>query len=276
MIGATADKWETQKNETVLLAAMPKLGKTMVATSGPLPMVVVACDLGKLSIPPAQDRSQILVLPYQDLTREMGDQGTTVVKKDVFTRMMRDLYSVAKAVKSGEPLQLEKSEAFPEGLMFPTPRTVVLDGFTRLNQMMVDGRLSMNNLQYTEDLSKEIRFNFWGKRLTDVYAMVQQYASLKLNVVITSWVKAQMTKDGQPTGVWLPDIGGAMDLRTAGVVGSALLCYSRAGKYYVRVQPDGMYPWCGIRDKISTVGEVDVTIDAKNPLPWTKLFGGGV
>lgn len=268
MIGTTADLWETQRNETVLLAAMPKLGKTMVATSGPLPMVVVACDLGKLSIPPSQDRSQILVLPYQELTREMGDQGTTVVKKDVFTRLMRDLYNVAKAVKAGTPIELEN------GVTFPVPRTIVLDGFTRLNQMIIDGKLALNNLQYTEDLSKEIRFNFWGKRLTDVYAVVQQFASLKLNVVITSWIKAQMSKEGQPTGVWLPDIGGAMDLRTAGVVGSALLCYARGGKYYVRTQPDGIYPWCGVRDRVGMSAEVDVTITSQSPLPWEKLFGG--
>lgn len=268
MIGATADKWETQKNETVLLAAMPKLGKTMVATSGPLPMVVVACDLGKLSIPPSQDRSQILVLPYQELTREMGDAGTTVVKKDVFTRLMSDLYGVAKAVKAGAPIELE------DGTVFPTPKTIVLDGFTRLNQMIIDGKLALNNLQYTEDLSKEIRFNFWGKRLTDVYAVVQQFASLKLNVVITSWVKAQVGKDGGQTGVWLPDIGGAMDLRTAGVVGTSLLCYARGGKYYVRTQPDGIYPWCGIRDRIGIPAEVDVTITAQEPLPWNRIFGG--
>lgn len=269
MQGSTADKWSVQQHETVLLAAMPKLGKTMVATSGPLPMVVVACDLGKLSIPPAQDRSQILVLPYQELTRALSDQGTTTPQRDVFTRLMRDLYSVAKAIKSGAPIELEG------GVTFPTPKTVVLDGFTRLNQMIIDGKLALNNLNYTEDLSKEIRFNFWGKRLTDVYAVVQQFASLKVNVVITSWLKAQMSKEGQPTGVWIPDIGGAMDLRTAGVVGTALLCFAKSGgKYFVRTQPDGLFPWCGIRDRIGTPAELDVTITPAAPLPWKTLFGG--
>jgi hypothetical protein len=171
-------------------------------------------------------------------------------------------------VKEERPIELEG------GITFPVPKTIVLDGFTRLNQMIVDGKLALNNLQYTEDLSKEIRFNFWGKRLTDVYAVVQQFASLKLNVVITSWIKAQSSKDGQPTGVWLPDIGGAMDLRTAGVVGSALLCYARGGKYYVRTSPDGIYPWCGIRDQIGVPAEVEVTITPDNPLPWKRLFKG--
>ena len=82
-------------------------------------------------------------------------------------------------------------------------------------------------------------------------------------------------KEGNETGVWLPDVGGKMDLLTAGMVGAALFCYSRAGKFYVRQQSDGAYPWVGIRDKYGLQPEVEVTIDpsGKLPMPFERVFG---
>lgn len=268
MQGVTANLWVTQEYETVLVAGMPKLGKTTLATSGPLPMVVIACDLGKLSICPGQDRSQILVLPYQDLTREMGDLGTSSPKRDVYTKLMRDLAEIARSIKNGEPLKLE------DGTEFPTPQTVVLDGFSRLNNMLVDGKLSLNGKQYVEDLDKQARFNFWGKRLTDVYTTLQQFASFKkCHLVITSWVKAQIGKDNEPTGAIIPDIGGAMDIKTAGVVANTLLVESRGGKYFVRTKPDAKYPWLGLRDNYTAGAEIDITVDPTKPgTPWEKVF----
>lgn len=274
MNGIKASEWVTQEFETVLVVAKPKLGKTTFATSAPTPMVVVACDLGKLSIYPGTKRDEILVLPYQDLTREMGDLGTSNPKRDIFTKLMRDLSDIARAIKLGEPLKME------DGTEFPTPKTVVLDGFTRLNSMMVDGKLALSNKQYTEDLDKSVRFNFWGKRATDIYTVIQQYASFKkCNVVITSWVYAE-TKTGPDgssfeTGRWLPDIGGKNNLRTAGVVANSILCdYDHIKKQYViRTKPDSRYDWLGLRDKFDLASEIDVTYEKGKPGPWEKIFG---
>jgi hypothetical protein len=275
MQGTKASEWVTQEFETVLVAGQPKLGKTTFATSAPTPTVIVACDLGKLSIYPGANRDEILVLPYQELTREMGDLGTSNPKKDVFVQLMRDLAAISRSIKAGEPLKLE------DGTEFPTPKTVILDGFTRLNDMLVDGKLALSGKSYVEDLEKQIRFNFWGKRATDIYTQIQQYASLKkCHVVITSWIQAEMKTDmtGQSveTGVWLPSIGGKNNLRTAGVVSNAVVVESKGGKYVVRTKPNSKYPWLGLRDNFVTPEEVDVTYVAGGKSPWEKVYGKGV
>jgi hypothetical protein len=269
MQGTTADKWKTQTFWSVLLAGAPKgAGKTTLALSAPVPMVVVSCDLGRLSIPPGVDRSQVLVLPYHDLTRILGDQGTSHPQKDIYVKLLRDLAAIYRAVKGQQPVELDDKSTFP------TPLTVVLDGVSRLNTMLVDGRCAMNNIEYPDDLDKAKRFGFWGKRLADILTVVQQFASLPCNVILTTWIDPKKDKEGNETGVWLPDVGGKMDLLTAGIVGAALFCYSRAGKFYVRTQSDGQYPWVGVRDRYDLKPEIDVTIAQGQPLPFERVFGG--
>lgn len=275
MQGKTANEWETQEFESVYIGGKPKMGKTSTATSAPTPMVFVACDLGKISFWPGAKRDQILVLPYQDLTREMGDQGTSNPKKDIFIQLMRDLSDIARSIKTGTPLKLA------DGTEFPTPVTVVLDGFTRLNSMMVDGKLSLQGKAYTEDLDKTIRFNFWGKRGTDVYTILQQYSSFKkANVVITGWIKAEKRQlpDGSSveTGRWLPDVGGANDLKTAGVVANTVLADfdSTTKEYVLRTKPDSRYDWLGLRDNFTSTSPLPVTYKPGDKSPWEKLFAG--
>lgn len=274
MQGVVATQWVTQEYETVLIAGNPKLGKTTLATSAPGPIALIACDLGKLSIYPGTKREELLVLPYQDLTREMGDLGTSNPKVDVFRRLTRDLNEIYKAIRDEQPLKVEGQADFP------TPRTLVLDGFSRLNDMLVDGKLAMQNKAYVEDLDKAMRFSFWGKRAQDIYTIIQQFASLKkCHVVITSWMQAE-TKTGEDgksyeTGVWWPSVGGKNNMRTAGVVSNAVVVEGRGGKFYARTKPDGKYPWLGLRDNFTTPAEVDVTYVPGGPSPWVKLFGKG-
>lgn len=274
MQGMTADKSEIQKHHVIQVAGGPKLGKTDFATSAPTPMVVIACDLGEITIYPGAKRDEILILPYQEVTRKIGSAGETIPQRDVFNRLMRDLNTIQASIRAHEPLKLEG------GVEFPTPKTVVLDGFSRLNTMLVDGKLAMNNKLYTDDLDKSIRFNFWGKRGTDIYALVQIYASLGVNAIITSWIKAEVktSAEGQSyeTGVLLPDIGGANDRKTPGTVASSVMCVSRGGKYYIRTKPDATTPWLGVRNRFDLPTDVDVT-HGSNPKPednpWRKVFG---
>jgi hypothetical protein len=273
MQGTTADKREKQNAHIVQIAAGPKLGKTDFATSAPSPLIVIACDLGEVTIYPGAKKEEILILDYQAVTRMINPGGSNPTR-DVYSRLMKDLQEVYVAAKAHTPLKLE------DGSEFPAPKTIVLDGFSRLNTMLVDGRLAMNNLSYTDDLPKNIRFNFWGKRGTDVYAIIQQYASLDVNVVITSWIKAEVKNNAEgqsyDTGILLPDIGGAMDRKTPGTVASSIMCVSRGGKYYIRTKPDATTPWLGVRNRFDLPYEVEVTHDAhpSGLTPWEKIFGG--
>ena len=275
MQGILSSNWKKQESHVVLVAAGPKLGKTNFATSAPTPMIVLSFDLGELTIYPGAKRDEILVLDYQQLTREMESTGSSMPTRDVYGKLMREIQAIYKAAKSGESIKLD------DGTEFPTPKSIVLDGFSRLNTMMVDGKLLLNGggVQYTDDLSAAIRWSFWGKRGTDVYTMLQQFASLNINVIFTSWIKTEMkndpvTKIGYETGILLPDIGGAMDRKAPGTVGSAIMCVSRGGRYYIRTKPDASTPWIGVRNRFDLPMDVDVTHGA-NPTgksPWNLIF----
>lgn len=274
MQGILSSNWKKQESHVVLVAAGPKLGKTDFATSAPTPMVVLSFDLGELTIYPGAKREEILVLDYQQLTREMGDMGSSLPTRDVYGKLMREIRVIYQAAKAGEAIRLD------DGTEFPAPKTIVLDGFSRLNTMMVDGKLLLNGggVSYTDDLASAVRFSFWGKRGTDVYTMLQQFASLNINVVITSWIKAEIKSDGggqsHETGQLLPDIGGAMDRKAPGTVGSAVTCVSKLGKYYIRTKPDANMPWIGVRNRFDLPMDVDVTHGA-NPTgksPWDLIF----
>ena len=272
LVGNTADLWATQERITVLIAGMPKgAGKTTLAISATEPgqsTVVMACDLGRLSIPPNVDKSQVLVLPYQEVTRKLDGHGGSKPLKDIFNKITGDMYEVYLSVRDQKALTLAG------GKEFPPPTNLVVDGLSRLNSMLVDGQCAMGSIDDPGDITKEQRFNFWGKRLRNMLTLVEQFASLPCNVFMTTWIDAAKDSSGSPTGVWLPDVGGKMDLLTAGIVGAALLAYSRQGRFYVRTTADGIYPWCGVRDTYGLKAEVDVTIERKpgEKSPWRRIF----
>jgi hypothetical protein len=267
------NEWQTQDRITALVCGHPKgAGKTTLAISVTKPnqtTAVVACDLGRLSIPPSVKREQLLVFPYQEVTRKMDETGNSKPLRDVFIKLTGDLYTIYCAVKEQKAIKIEG------GREFPPPDNIVIDGMSRLNSMLVDGQCAMNNIADPSDVSKEQRFAFWGKRLRNTLTIVEQFASLPCNVVMTTWVDAVKDSEGKPTGVWLPDIGGKMDLLAAGTVGASLFAYSVAGKFKVRTQADGMYPWVGIRSRYGLPAEIDVTITgaAGEKAPWERVFG---
>ena len=272
--GQLASDIITQQRRTYLVAGTPKLGKTTFALSGVREhefAIVVSCDLGEVTLPPWLDRRQVLILPYHALTREMEGDGNSKPVKDVFLKLTGDLFEIYKSVTEGRPLNLTEGS-------FPVPQWVVLDGMSRLNNMLIDGQLAMNNMRDPGELDNKA-FKFWGKRLRNTLTVVEQFASLPVNVGMTSWVEQTRDSTGVFTGVWYPDIGGKMDLLTAGTVSAAMLVNSRQGKYYVRVQPDGQYPWLGVRNRFGLPAEIDVTIGASTTrppagqTPWEKVFG---
>jgi len=185
-------------------------------------------------------------------------------------RLTGDLYAIYRAVKDQTALPLG------DGKEFPLPQNIIIDGMSRLNAMLVDGQCALNNIADPSDLDNKA-YKFWGKRLRDTLCIVEQFACLPCNVAMTTWIDQVKDGDGKPTGVWLPDVGGKMDLLTPGTVGAALYAFSRQGKFFVRTKADGAYPWVGVRDRYTLAGEIDVTVDATpaGRVPaWQRIFGG--
>ena len=272
LTASLASEWAVQTRETVIIAGNPKgAGKTTFALSATKPgqrTVVVACDLGKLSIPPMVDKSNVLVVPYQALTREISEGHSRPVK-DVYLKLTGDLYEIYDSIRKDRAIRLDG------GREFAPPHNVILDGVSRLNGMLVDGQCSLNNILDPSDLDNKA-FKFWGKRLRDILAIVEQFASLPCNVILTAWVEEKKTPDGQGTGVYFPDVGGKMDVLAAGEMSNAIYGYSRQGKFFVRTKADGSTPWIGMRDRYTGIpAEIDVTIEGKpgEKSPWSKVFG---
>ncbi len=268
--GWTLNEWGIQLYDSVLIAGMPKgAGKTTLAMTAIRPddyAAVVLCDLGKLSGTSLVNPEHVLVLPNQTLTRELNGSGNSAPVKDVFLKLTGDLYKVYRSVKDQTAIKLQ------DGKEFPPPNVVILDGMSRLNTMLVDGQCALQNILDPSDLDNKA-FKFWGKRLRNILTIVEQFASLPCTVVMTTWLDPVKTSDGTATGVWLPDIGGKMDVLTAGTVGAALHAFSRQGKFYVQTRSDGQYPWCGVRDRYGLAPEIDVTISAQNQVrPWQRIF----
>jgi hypothetical protein len=142
--------------------------------------------------------------------------------------------------------------------------------------MLVDGQCALNNIADPSDLDNKA-FKFWGKRLRDVLCLVEQFVCLPVNVILTTWIDQSKDGEGKPTGVWLPDIGGKMDLLTVGEVGAAILAYSESTSggvsYKVRTKPDGMFPWINVRDVYTMPTTIDVTIKGGVEKPaWDRIF----
>lgn len=277
--GSLLSEWTTQERETVLIAGLPKgAGKTTLALSVALTKAprtaIIACDLGKLSIPPGVDPKNVLVLPYQNLTREfvvgegVAGAGHSKPVKDVYMKLTGDFYQIYNSIKNDQAIKLSN------GQEFLPPQNLIIDGMARLNGMLVDGQCALNNIADPSDLDNKA-YKFWGKRLRDTLTIVEQFVSLPVNVVMTTWIDQQKDSEGKPTGIWLPDIGGKMDLLTAGTVGAALLAYSeRQGDklaFKVRTKPDGTYPWCGVRDVYTMPATIDVTLPHAVPA-WDRVF----
>jgi hypothetical protein len=161
------------------------------------------------------------------------------------------------------------------GKEFPPPDNIVLDGVSRLNNMLVDGQCAMNNTMDTADLSKEQRFAFWGRRLRDMLTIVEQFGCLPCNVILTCWIEEKKDGDGKPTNVFYPDVGGKMDQLTPGEMSNAIYGYSQQGRFFVRTKADGSMPWIGLRDQYRGVSPIDVTIEGKagERSPWSRVFG---
>ncbi len=271
------ESWETQARETVLVAGLPKNGKTTFAlscTTEGKRTALIACDLGKLSIPPWIDRKNVIVFPYQRLTRELvaadagvANAGHSKPMRDEYLRLTGDLYRIYKSIKDDQAIQLADSTEFAP------PHNLILDGMARLNKMLVDGQCALNGINDPSDLDNKA-FKFWGKRLRDTLTIVEQFASLPVNVVLTAWVKEQKDSDLKPKNIWYPDIGGAMDLLSAGTVGAAVMSYGKSdGTYYIRTRKDGMYPWVGVRDVYNMPAELDVTVKiGDKESAWDKVF----
>lgn len=283
MRGMTLNEWPMQDYWSVLLAGLPKgSGKTTFAMSAPKPLVLFSFDLGRVSIPPGVNPNDVLIIPYHDLTRTFQLDGSTLPQRDIWANLTTDLNAVLQALKRQEELILDN------GKRFPPPKTIVADGMSRLGSMLVDGRLALNNRGYTDDLPKEDRFKFYGKRLTDVYTMVQQIVASDCNTIMTSWIDEQVITgiDGKPqrTGVWLADIGGKADLLTAGVVSATIVCSSKKvaipgttnfkTKFYAQVKSDAKFPWLARRGIYTDESEIDITLPrADGKLPWELIFG---
>ncbi len=241
--------------KAMLWGAPKNPGKTTNAMSFPTPIAVLSFDPGNLSIPPWVDRSQVVVQRYHDPTRALNPLGGTVPSKDVVQDFTRDYIKLAELIRNQKPLVDDN------GKELWVPRTVVLDGMTRLNSMMIDSQCMRQGVAEPAGLPKGESFKFWGGRLSLSKTFWELFLSLPCNVILTAWEDIVKDSEGKETGQRRPDLGGKLDIWGAGYVDASLYCFAQGGRYKVRTKGDGLIHGCGVRDKYTLPDVIDVTLD---------------
>ena len=189
--------------------------------------------------------------------------------RDVSQDFTKDYIEIAGKIRNQVPLTDEN------GKDLFVPKTVVIDGMTRLNGMMVDSQCLRQGIAEPIGLTKGQGYQFWGGRLTLAKTFWEVFLALHCNVVMTAWEEGMKDKEGNLTGQKCPDVGGKLDVWGAGYVDASLYCYVQAGRFKVRTKGDGLIQGCGVRDKYALDDVIDVTLDkGKGELLYDKIWKG--
>lgn len=259
-------------------------GKTTFYISQPGVILDLQYDLGSTTIPPGKNPADIYVQTYPDPGVDEKDFKNILSSdkwkrsKVVYENVMKDLLSIVQAFRE------HKSEiTLYDGSVVPIPDTIILDGGTRLDQILIDAFCAFNNITDPGDaLDSKGKIGggtikFYGKRLTSLNKAFTWVMSLDCNVSYITWEDEKIFYDqasGSTTVVSkTPDIGGKLNNLGPGIFDASLYHYNNNGRFMVRTKPTNIIQKVGVRDNYTLPETVDVTMDAKDmSLPFSRLF----
>lgn len=169
--------------------------------------------------------------------------------RNVGEAIIKDIQAVRGAFVKGE-----QSIRLTDGVDYPLPDTLILDGMTEMPLIITDWILAVNNKTDADGFTgvdgKVNRYKLWQKRIDVIRPLLHAVIQLPCNVVLIGWETGEQI-DNRPTGQVIPDIGGKLDNLIPGKVDAAIRCFARyegsGTKYLAQVSPDGVREWVGIR-----------------------------
>lgn len=256
-------------------------GKTTFYLTAPLPILDLQFDLGSITIPPGVNRDMVYVQDYPDDTIVDLSTNTVKRKREVGDKVAKDLVALLESFKNGTDIV-----KLSDGTTCPKPKSLLLDGGERLDQILIDLICAINGItDPTLMPSKNGNIGggtmaFYSDRLNRLRKLFSMVISLPINVHMTTWADIQVQKDkgGNVISKTMePALGGKLNIVGAGMFDSCIYHYHDAGKYLVRTKPTSEIARLGIRDDYrKDISVIDVTIDleGKKPLPYERVFGG--
>lgn len=257
-------------------------GKTTFYMTMPLPILDFQYDLGSITIPPGVDANQVFVQDYPDT--EVVDLSAKEIKRrrENGDKVAKDLVCLLDSFKSGKDII-----KLSDGGSCPKPKSILFDGGSRLDDIMIDLICAINGISSPQDMPGATgnkgagTLRFYYDRLSRLKRLFTMVISLPCNVAMTVWEDAKHKKDihGNILSTTVePDLGGKLNVLGPGMFDHCLQHYFDAGRYLVRTKPTPECGTIGVRDIYNCDPVIDVTIikDDKRPLPFERVFKKGV
>jgi hypothetical protein len=254
-------------------------GKTTFYLNMPQPLLDFQFDLGSVTVPPDVDPNGIFVQDFVDNT--VVDISTNVVKRrrEIGDKLAKDLVALLESFKSTTDIV-----KLSDGTTCPKPASLLLDGASRMDEIIVDLICAINGIADPTDMPSKSgnagggTMKFYGDRLNRLKKLFAMVISLPINVALTTWEDVQVKKDGQGNIVSRliePDLGGKLNLIGPGYFDSSLYHYFDGGKYLVRTKPTPEIGKVGVRGMYNLDSIIDVTIKQGAVNPYERVFGNG-
>jgi hypothetical protein len=259
---------------------MPKgAGKTTFYLTMPLPILDFQFDLGSATAPPGVDANQIYVQDYCDNEAVDLSSQSLKRKRELGDRLAKDLVALLESFKSSKDIV-----RLSDNTTCPKPKSILLDGGTRLDEILIDLLCAINAVSDPTDMPSKSgnvgggTLRFYNDRLNRLRKLFAMVISLPVNVSMTTWVDIKNKTDNQGNVISrtiTPDLGGKLNIIGPGMFDSCLYHFYEGGKYCVRTKPTPESEVLGIRNAYNLAPVIDVTIlkDDKRPLPYERVFG---
>lgn len=253
-------------------------GKTTFYLTAPLPILDLQFDLGSVTIPPGVDKNLVFVEDYLDTAAV--DLSLKSVKRQrlLGDKLAKDLMCLLESFKNGTDIV-----KLSDGNTCPKPKSLLLDGGERLDQILIDLICAINGINDPSEMPNKSgtgvnSLAFYNDRLNRLRKLFTMVISLPINVNMTTWADIQFKKDASGnilSKTMEPALGGKLNIVGPGMFDSCIYHYHDAGKYLVRTKPSPEIGRLGIRDdyrKDITIIDVTIDLDGKKPSPYDRVF----
>jgi hypothetical protein len=268
----TADEFAGKVRKCIGFGAPKGSGKTTFYLSQQGIILDLMFDLGSVTVPPGKPASDVFVQDYPDTATYDLSKTSVERKRGLGDKVAKDLLAIVDGFKSSKDII-----TLSDGSSVKKPDALVLDGMTRLDEILVDLICAINGVSDPTGLAGGGTLKFYGDRLNRLRKLFTMVISLPINVACITWEDVILKKDDKGNVISRtiePDLGGKLNVIGAGYFDSCLYHYHDGGKYMVRTKPTPEIGKIGVRGSYGLASPIDVTIDVKTPSsPYERVFG---
>lgn len=250
----------------VVLAGDSGVGKSALAYFAPKPLAALLLDKSTIDLPPGVEQKDVVFKRYPPAIVNLADDKHGRAR-NIADAIIADIQCIRDHFTSQKPLRIRSGLETTLYEVWPTPKTVVIEGADFLSQHITNLICARHGKKGPSEFAN--KYECWGLRKDELTAIYDMLTYLPINIVITTG-----TTTNEDTGAVVPHMGGALDLEGPRKFHSCLLLFSESGKYKVRTRSSIKYRGFKLGGRFAADEVIDITIDPAKPInPWEKLFG---